>query len=97
MYDELELDKIGDRLTAFYVIMSDTDTTYSFVIAMCFYQMFNLLCDKADDEYGGKLPNHVRCILDEFSNSVTRSQLKRLSVKLKNIFRIERRRKLTVS
>lgn len=68
MYDELELDTIGDHKTAFFVIMSDTDSTYSFVIAMIMYQMFNLLCEKADDEYGGKLPFHVRCILDEFAN-----------------------------
>lgn len=68
MYDELQLEEIGDRRTAFFVIMSDTDNTYSFIIAMMFYQMFNLLCDKADDKYGGKLPFHVRCILDEFSN-----------------------------
>ncbi|MEG0570364.1 MAG: type IV secretory system conjugative DNA transfer family protein, partial [Oscillospiraceae bacterium] len=67
-YDELQLDEIGDRKTAFYVIMSDTDNTFSFLIAMMFYQMFNLLCDKADDEYGGRLPFHVRCMLDEFAN-----------------------------
>lgn len=67
-YDELQLDEIGDRKTAFYVIMSDTDNTFSFLIAMIFYQMFNLLCEKADDEYGGKLPFHVRCLLDEFAN-----------------------------
>lgn len=68
MYDELKLDEIGDQKTAFFVIMSDTDNTYSFVVAMLFYQMFNLLCDKADDEYGGNLPFHVRCMLDEFAN-----------------------------
>lgn len=68
LYDELKLDEIGDQKTAFFVIMSDTDNTYSFVIAMMFYQMFNLLCDKADDEYGGKLPFHTRCLLDEFAN-----------------------------
>lgn len=67
-YDELKLDEIGDRKTAFFVIMSDTDNTYSFLIAMIFYQMFNLLCDKADDVYGGKLPFHVRCLIDEFAN-----------------------------
>lgn len=67
-FDELQLDEIGDRKTAFYVIMSDTDNTFSFIIAMMFYQMFNLLCDKADDEYGGRLPFHVRCMLDEFAN-----------------------------
>jgi type IV secretion system protein VirD4 len=67
-YDELELDEVGDRKTAFFVVMSDTDTTFSFIIAMMFYQMFNLLCDKADDVYGGRLPFHVRCMLDEFAN-----------------------------
>lgn len=67
-YDELQLDQIGDRKTAFYLIMSDTDSTYAFLIAMIMYQMFNLLCEKADNEYGGKLPFHVRCILDEFAN-----------------------------
>lgn len=68
MYDELELDTLGDKKTALFVIMSDTDGTYAFVIAMMMYQMFNLLCEKADDEYGGKLPIHVRCMLDEFAN-----------------------------
>lgn len=68
MYDELELDTLGDKKTALFVIMSDTDSTYAFVIAMMMYQMFNLLCEKADDEYGGKLPIHVRCMLDEFAN-----------------------------
>ena len=67
-YDELELDKIGDRKTALFIIISDTDTTFNFVVAMLYTQLFNLLCDKADDEYGGKLPIHVRCLLDEFSN-----------------------------
>lgn len=67
-YDELQLDEIGDRKTAFFIIMSDTDNTYSFLIAMIMYQMFNLLCDKADDVYNGKLPFHVRCLLDEFAN-----------------------------
>ncbi|MDR1960874.1 MAG: type IV secretory system conjugative DNA transfer family protein, partial [Gracilibacteraceae bacterium] len=67
-YDELKLDEIGDRKTAFFLIMSDTDSTYAFLPAMIFYQMFNLLCDKADDHYGGKLPVHVRCLFDEFAN-----------------------------
>lgn len=67
-YDELKLDEIGDRKTAFFVIMSDTDSTYAFLIAMIMYQMFNLLCEKADNEYGGKLPFQVRCLLDEFAN-----------------------------
>lgn len=67
-YDEMELDKIGDRKTALFLIMSDTDTTFNFVIAMLQSQLFNLLCDKADDEYGGRLPVHVRVICDEFAN-----------------------------
>ena len=69
--DELELDMIGDRKTAFFIIMSDTDSTYSFLIAMVLYQMFNLLCTKADNVYGGqgaKLPYPVRCLFDEFAN-----------------------------
>lgn len=67
-YDDLELDTLGDRKIALFLIMSDTDTTFNFVIAMLQSQLFNLLCDKADDEYGGRLPVHVRCILDEFAN-----------------------------
>ena len=67
-YDEMELDKIGDRKTALFLIMSDTDTTFNFVIAMLQSQLFNLLCDKADDVYGGRLPVHVRAIADEFAN-----------------------------
>ena len=68
MYDELELDKLGDRKTALFLIMSDTDSTFNFLISMIYTQLFNLLCDKADDVYGGRLPIHVRCILDEFAN-----------------------------
>lgn len=66
--DELELDTLGDRRTALFLIMSDTDSTFNFVIAMLQSQLFNLLCDKADDVYGGRLPVHVRCLLDEFAN-----------------------------
>ena len=66
--DELELDTMGDRKTALFLIMSDTDTTFNFVIAMLQSQLFNLLCDKADDFYNGRLPVHVRCLLDEFAN-----------------------------
>ncbi len=66
--DELELDKIGDTLTSLFIIISDTDTTFNFIVAMLYTQLFNLLCEKADDEYGGKLPYHVRCLLDEFAN-----------------------------
>ena len=67
-YDELELDTLGDRKSALFLIMSDTDSTFNFVIAMLQSQLFNLLCDKADDEYNGKLPVHVRFLLDEFAN-----------------------------
>ena len=67
-YDELELDTLGDRKTAFFVIISDTDATFNFIVAMMYSQLFNLLCDKADNEYGGRLPVHVRCLLDEMAN-----------------------------
>lgn len=67
-YDEMELDTLGDRKTALFVIISDTDDTFNFLVAMMYSQLFNLLCDKADDVYGGRLPVHVRCLLDEFSN-----------------------------
>lgn len=68
MYDELELDKLGDRKTALFLIMLDTDSTFNFLISMIYSQLFNLLCDKADDVYGGKLPVHVRCLIDECAN-----------------------------
>ena len=68
MYDELELDMLGDRKTALFLIMSDTDSTFNFLISMVYTQLFNLLCDKADDKYGGKLPIHVRCLIDECAN-----------------------------
>ena len=67
-YDELELDKLGDRKTALFLIMSDTDDTFNFLIAMCYSQLFNILCEKADDVYGGRLPVHVRCLIDECAN-----------------------------
>ena len=67
-YDELELDTLGDEKSALFVIISDTDDTFNFVVAIMYSQLFNLLCDKADNEYGGRLPVHVRCLLDEFSN-----------------------------
>lgn len=67
-YDEMGLDTLGDKKTALFIIISDTDDTFNFVVAMMYTQLFNLLCDKADDEYGGRLPVHVRCLLDEFSN-----------------------------
>ena len=67
-YDELELDTIGDEKTALFLIMSDTDDTFNFLISMVYTQMFNLLCEKADDVYGGRLPVHVRCLIDEMAN-----------------------------
>jgi len=67
-YDEMDLDTLGDEKSALFVIISDTDDTFNFVVALLFTQLFNLLCDKADDEYGGRLPIHVRCLLDEFPN-----------------------------
>ena len=68
MYDELELDTLGDRKTALFLIMSDTDSTFNFIISMIYSQLFNLLCEKADDVYGGRLPVHVRCLIDECAN-----------------------------
>ncbi len=67
-YDELELDTLGDRKTALFLIMSDTDDTFNFLISLCYTQLFNLLCEKADDVYGGRLPVHVRCLIDEAAN-----------------------------
>ena len=67
-YDELELDTLGDRKTALFIIMSDTDDSFNFLISMCYTQLFNLLCEKADDVYGGRLPVHVRCLIDECAN-----------------------------
>lgn len=68
MYDELELDRTGDEKTALFLIMSDTDSTFNFLISMIYSQLFNLLCEKADDVYGGRLPIHVRCLIDECAN-----------------------------
>lgn len=68
MYDELSLDTIGDKKTALFLIMSDTDPTFNFLISMIYTQLFNLLCEKADDVYGGRLPVHVRCLIDECAN-----------------------------
>ena len=68
MYDELELDTLGDRKTVLFLIMSDTDSTFNFLISMIYSQLFNLLCEKADDVYGGRLPVHVRCLIDELAN-----------------------------
>ena len=78
MYDELELDMLGDRKTALFLIMSDTDSTFNFLISMVYTQLFNLLCDKADDQYGGKLPIHVRCLIDECANIGAIPQLEKL-------------------
>ena len=78
MYDELELDKLGDRKTALFLIMSDTDSTFNFLISMIYTQLFNLLCDKADDQYGGKLPVHVRCLIDECASIGQIPQLEKL-------------------
>ena len=78
MYDELELDMLGDRKTALFLIMSDTDSTFNFLISMVYTQLFNLLCDKADDQYGGKRPIHVRCPLDECANIGAIPQLEKL-------------------
>ena len=76
-YDELELDTLGDRKTALFIITSDTDNTFDFITAMVVSQLFNILCTKADDEYGGRLPIHVRCLLDEVAN-ITIPNLQRL-------------------
>lgn len=78
MYDELELDKLGDRKTALFLIMSDTDSTFNFLISLIYTQLFNLLCDKADDVYGGKLPVHVRCLINECANIGAIPQLEKL-------------------
>ena len=78
MYDELELDKLGDRKTALFLIISDTDSTFNFLISMIYTQLFNLLCDKADDQYGGKLPVHVRCLIDECANIGQIPQIEKL-------------------
>jgi type IV secretion system protein VirD4 len=67
-YDELALDTLGDKLSALFIIMSDTDNTFNFLISLCYSQLFNLLCEKADDVYGGRLPIHVRCLIDEMAN-----------------------------
>lgn len=78
MYDELQLDTLGDKKTALFLIMSDTDSTFNFLISMVYTQLFNLLCDKADDVYGGKLPIHVRCLIDECANIGQIPQLEKL-------------------
>ncbi|CUX33006.1 Type IV secretory system Conjugative DNA transfer [Clostridium sp. C105KSO13] len=79
-YDEMELDMLGDQRTAMFVIISDTDDTFNFIVAIMYTQLFNLLCDRADDVHGGRLPYHVRLLLDEFANSVTRSTVKTVGI-----------------
>lgn len=83
-YDELELDTLGEEKTALFVIISDTDATFNFVVSIMYSQLFNLLCDKADDVYNGRLPVHVRMLLDEFANSATRSASKTVEITDKN-------------
>lgn len=84
-YDELELDTLGEQKTALFVIISDTDSTFNFVVSIMYSQLFNLLCDKADDVYNGRLPVHVRMLLDEFANSVTRSTPKTVGITDKSV------------
>ena len=84
-YDELELDMLGDKKTALFVIISDTDDTFNFIVSIMYTQLFNLLCDRADDVYNGRLPIHVRCLLDEFANSVTRSTPKTVGITDKSV------------
>ena len=83
-YDELELDTLGDRKTALFLIMSDTDSTFNFLISMVYTQLFNLLCDKADDVYGGRLPIHVRCLIDECANIGQIPNLEKLAATIRS-------------
>lgn len=76
---------LGDEKTALFVIISDTDDTFNFVVSIMYTQLFNLLCDRADDVYNGRLPIHVRCLLDEFANSVTRSTPKAVGITDKSV------------
>ena len=84
-YDEMELDMLGDQRTAMFVIISDTDDTFNFIVAIMYTQLFNLLCGRADDVHGGRLPYHVRLLLDEFANSVTRSTPKTVEITDKSV------------
>ena len=84
MYDELALDTLGDKKTALFLIMSDTDDSFNFLISMCYTQLFNLLCEKADDEYGGRLPVHVRCLIDEAANIGQIPRLERLMATIRS-------------
>ena len=77
-YDEMELDRMGDRKTAAFFVISDTDSTYNFIVALAFSQMFNLLCERADNKYGGRLPHHVRVLWDEAANTGQVPQLEKL-------------------
>ena len=83
-YDELQLDTLGDRKTALFLIMSDTDSTFNFLISMIYTQLFNLLCEKADDVYGGRLPVHVRCLIDEAANIGQIPQLEKLAATIRS-------------
>lgn len=83
-YDELELDTLGDKKTALFLIMSDTDATFNFLIAMIYSQLFNLLCEKADDHYGGRLPVHVRCLIDEAANIGQIPNLEKLAATIRS-------------
>lgn len=83
-YDELELDTLGDRKTVLFLIMSDTDSTFNFLISMVYTQLFNLLCDKADDMYGGRLPVHVRCLIDECANIGQIPNLEKLAATIRS-------------
>lgn len=84
-YDEMELDMVGDQRTALFIIISDTDDTFNFVVAMMYSQLFNLLCDRADDVHHGRLPYHVRILADEFANGVTRSTPKTVGITDKSV------------
>ncbi len=84
-YDELQLDTLGDRKTALFIIMSDTDDTFNFLISMCYTQLFNLLCEKADDVYGGRLPVHVRCLIDEAANIGQIPRLEKLVATIRSV------------
>ena len=83
-YDELQLDTLGDQKTALFLIMSDTDSTFNFLISMIYTQLFNLLCEKADDVYGGRLPIHVRCLIDEAANIGQIPQLEKLAATIRS-------------
>ena len=85
MYDELSLDTVGDKKTALFLIMSDTDPTFNFLISMIYTQLFNLLCEKADDVYGGRLPVHVRCLIDECANIGQIPNLEKLVATIRSI------------